>query len=165
MTERVPESPARRILAAHGPFLRQGVAIDLATCDAARVPELAIGCGCRVSRSLERVTVLVDRDTAASFLETLARSRVIAATFGQPSTHESVQIKGFDAEVDDATLRDRALYVAYVERFSADMALIGFPPEVSAAYVGAGSRLAAVVFTPVAAFRQTPGPEAGVRLE
>lgn len=164
MSERIPESPAKQILAAHGHFIRMGVAIDLATCDASLVPELTVGCGCRVPRSREYVTVLVDRDTAANFLETLARRRVIAATFGRPSTHESVQLKGVDARIGEASARDHALFAAYLERFSVDMALIGYPPAVSAAYVGTGAHLVTVSFAPLAAFRQTPGPDAGVRL-
>ena len=56
---------------------------------------------------------------------------------------------------------DRAVAARHLRDWSDDLCRIGYTPEFANAVRGAAPRLAAITFTPSAAFQQTPGPGAG----
>ena len=86
---------------------------------------------------------------------------MIAVVFSQPSTHRTIQLKGSDARVVKVTAADRAIAARHLRDWSEDLCRIGYTPEFANAVRGAAPRLAAIAFTPSAAFQQTPGPGAG----
>ena len=49
----------------------------------------------------------------------------------------------------------------HLQAWSEDLCRIGYTPEFASAVRGVAPRLAAIAFTPSAAFQQTPGPGAG----
>jgi hypothetical protein len=90
---------------------------------------------------------------------------MIAVVFSQPSTHQTIQLKGTDARVVRVTAEDRAAARKHLLGWSGDLERIGFDAPFAAALHGGAGQLAAIRFTPAAAFQQTPGPAAGQPLK
>ena len=67
------------------------------------------GCGCRVSRDRRRVTVLFDRTRSDHVLDDFVANGRIAVVFSQPSTHQTIQLKGADATPVRTTAADLAI--------------------------------------------------------
>jgi len=145
----------------HAAFIQGGVSVIVATRNAEQVADVVRGCGCRVSRDRRRVTVLVEPSRAGTLLDDIAANGMIAVVFSQPSTHRTIQLKGSDARVVKVTAADRAIAARHLRDWSEDLCRIGYTPEFANAVRGAAPRLAAIAFTPSAAFQQTPGPGAG----
>ena len=126
------------------------------------MPDVVRGCGCRVSRDRQRVTVLVDRARAGTVLDNVAVNGQVAVVFSQPSTHRTIQLKGTDARLARVTNADRETAARHLQSWSDDMLKIGYLREFShAAHGETWLEIAAICFTPTAAFQQTPGPAAG----
>ena len=142
-------------------FIQGGVSVVVAARNADCIPDVVRGCGCRVSRDRRQVTVLVEPDRAGKLLEDIAANGMVAVVFSQPSTHRTIQLKGSDARVARVTAADRSVAARHLRDWSEDLCRIGYTPEFAHAVRGAAPRLAAIAFTPSAAFQQTPGPGAG----
>lgn len=143
-------------------FIQGGVSVVIASRNAGLVPDVVRGCGCRVSRDRRSVTVLIDRVRAEGLLADLDANGRIAAVFSRPSTHQTIQLKGGDARRVRATPSDRKLVARHRESWIDDLCRIGYAREFAAALCGpADPEIAAITFTPTAAFEQTPGPAAG----
>jgi hypothetical protein len=145
----------------HAAFVQGGGWVVVATRNADCIPDVVRGCGCRVSRDRRRITVLVEPSRAGTLLGDIAANGMIAVVFSQPSTHRTIQLKGSDARVVKVTATDRAVAARHLRDWSEDLCRIGYTPEFANAVRGAAPRLAAITFTPSAAFQQTPGPGAG----
>jgi hypothetical protein len=146
-------------------FIQGGVSVVVASRDAALVPDVVRGCGCRVSRDRRRVTVLVEPARAGSLLTDISANGEIAVVFSQPSTHRTIQLKGTDAKLRRVTAADRALAALHLEAWVEDLSRIGYRSGLARAIRGVAEQgLVAIAFTPAAAFQQTPGPGAGERL-
>jgi len=155
------KEPGPPLDADHAAFIQGGVSVIVATRNAEQVADVVRGCGCRVSRDRRRVTVLVEPSRAGTLLDDIAANGMIAVVFSQPSTHRTIQLKGSDARVVKVTAADRAIAARHLRDWSEDLCRIGYTPEFANAVRGAAPRLAAIAFTPSAAFQQTPGPGAG----
>lgn len=142
-------------------FIQGPVSVIVASRNAELVADVVRGCGCRVSRDRRQVTVLVEQRRASALLDDIAANGMIAVVFSQPSTHLTIQLKGTDARVVRVTAADRAAARQHLLDWSADLGRIGFDAPFSAALHGDTGELAAIRFTPTAAFQQTPGPAAG----
>lgn len=151
--------------AQHATFIQGPVSVIVASRNAELVADAVRGCGCRVSRDRRQVTVLVEQDRAGSLLEDVAANGMIAVVFSQPSTHQTIQLKGTDARVVRVTAEDRAAARKHLLGWSGDLERIGFDAPFAAALHGGAGQLAAIRFTPAAAFQQTPGPAAGQPLK
>jgi hypothetical protein len=151
--------------ARHAEFIQGPVSVIVASRNAELVADVVRGCGCRVSRDRRLVTVLVEPGRASTLLDDVAANGMIAVVFSQPSTHETIQLKGTDARVVRVTAADRAAARQHLRVWSADLGSIGFGVEFAAALHGGTGELAAIRFTPAAAFQQTPGPAAGQPLK
>jgi hypothetical protein len=148
----------------HATFIQGSVSVIVASRNAQLVADVVRGCGCRVSRDRRQVTVLVEPSRAGTLLEDIAVNGRIAAVFSQPSTHRTIQLKGSDACVVRVTPTDRAVAARHLASWKHELGSIGYTPELAAAVRGAAEHVAAIRFTPSAAFQQTPGPGAGQRL-
>jgi len=148
----------------HAAFIQGGVSVIVASRNAQLVADVVRGCGCRVSRDRRQVTVLVEPSRAGTLLEDIAANGRIAVVFSQPSTHRTIQLKGSDASIVRVTPADRAVASRHLAAWKQELGSIGYTPDLAAAVRGAGDRIAAIRFTPSAAFQQTPGPKAGQRL-
>ncbi len=152
---------ARPLDAAHVAFIQGPVSVTVASRNAELVPDVVRGCGCRVSRNRRQVTVLIEPARASSLLDDVAANGLIAVVFSEPSTHKTIQLKGSDARVVPVTATDRAVVQRHRQEWSGDLAGIGYALDFATAVHGGTGALAAIRFTPTAAFQQTPGPTAG----
>ena len=149
----------------HAAFIQSGVSVVVATRNAALVPDAVRGCGCRVSRDRRSVTVLVESLRIGSVIADIEVNGLIAVVFSQPSTHRTIQLKGTDARVVRVSPRDRDLVEQHLTAWVDELTAIGYRPEFARAVHGeVPDAMVALVFTPTAAFQQTPGPGAGDRL-
>jgi len=153
---------APRLDVEHAAFMQSGVSVIVATRDASLDPEVVRAGGCRLSRDRRRVTLLVDPARAERLLADMAANGMVAVVFSQPSTHRTIQLKGSDAVTTTAGRRDRALLATQRTAWIEDLLRIGYSRDFAEALWGPlPQALVAIVFTPSAAFQQTPGPAAG----
>lgn len=146
--------------------MESGVGIIMASRDAQNRPFVGRAVGCRVSLASGQVRIFFSRRKYPSLLDAIRRTGAIAASFSEPTSHKSLQIKAMGAELAavedgdaDVIARHLTLFTAELERIHLNGALprtiLACPPE----------DLAAVTFVPAVAFTQTPGPVAGNRIE
>lgn len=146
-------------------FICSEVSINVAGRNARNFPSVARAFGCRVSADRKQVTVFLPIARAESVLRDIREIGAIAVVFTKPSTHESIQLKGGDAKIVALQSGDRAIMQEYGRIFVCDINSIGYrDPFASAMMSAVAEESVAVVFTPDAAFEQTPGPGAGKRL-
>ena len=158
--------PAPAFDEAHAAFMESGVSMHVASRGPANVPSVARALGCLIAPDRNRVTVFLSAAQAPDVVADLRASRMAAAVFSQPSTHRTIQIKGDDATVGALAAGDLARAAAYADALVRDLQMLGFSEAFGRALVDCNSAdLVAVAFTPKAAFRQTPGPNAGAPLE
>jgi hypothetical protein len=143
-------------------FVESGVAVLIGTVGSDGGPRLAYAWGPRVHPDGQRVTVYVDEPRAAALLEGRALNPQVAATFTDPVSVRSVQLKGRILDVGEPTEAERAWVTRHREAFTASTSLIGDPPNVIRNLWM--DRTVRVEFTAERAFDQTPGPNAGVAL-
>ena len=146
-------------------FIQQGVSINVGSRDVRMVPSLTRALSCRLDNDGQRLRIALARSQSLDVLRDIARSRVIAVVFTQPSTHRTLQIKGFDAEEVPAQEEDALNVERSREVFGADIFPMGFDAAFTArlCHVDADD-LVVLAFTPQAVFQQTPGPDAGALL-
>ena len=146
-------------------FIQGGVSVVVAGRNSALVPDVARGCGCRVSRDRRRVTVLVESGRAEVLLGDIRTTGKVAVVFSQPSTHRTIQLKGDDAAIVPVTQAERRIADRHLLAWVTDLVAAGFRADFAAAVRGRAERnVAAIRFTATSAFEQTPGPTAGQRL-
>lgn len=158
---------ARLLSAAELDLMQRGVSILVASSDAGRRASVAHAVGCRVRQvaSASEVTVLLRPSHCPALLADIRRSAQVAVAFCLPSTHKTLQLKACDARLEPPQPDDRALVLRSARAFGDDIALINEPAELGRQiFTGEEADLVALVFTPLAAFDQTPGPRAGERL-
>jgi len=143
-------------------FVGGGVSIRLASCDLARRPAVGRALAGRVAEDRRTVTLVLIGPAAVPLLDAVGDSRTIAAAFSQPTTHRSLQLKGFDATIGPAGPEHAAAVDRQRRAFAIDLAEYGFPERFAAfAYAYDPRDLVTIRFTCAAAFDQTPGPGAG----
>lgn len=143
-------------------FIQTGVSISLASCGETRLPNLVRALGCKLLDGGRRLGIFVQSSGAAAVLADIHANGRIASVFCLPSTNRTLQLKGVDAMVEAFDPAD----VAVIERHLAAFVLEVEPEGVSEAIVRTifayrPDELVMVVFSPCAAFSQTPGPKAG----
>ncbi len=147
-------------------FICGGVSINVAARDARHETTVSRAIGCRVSQDRRRVTVFLSAAQSAALLADVRQNGIIAVVFSQPTRHRAIQLKGTDAAVVPLEADDPHLLAAYRQRMVAGIAPLGFTPEFVRTFMNvAPGDVVAVAFTPSAAYLQTPGPNAGARLE
>jgi hypothetical protein len=147
---------------AHALFLARPVGITIGSCNAARVPSLARALGCRVAPDRRSVTVFVAEAHAEALLRDLRAGGGVAAVFSWPPTHETLQLKGESAHVTALSTEDYAHMRSYRRGFADALRNLGYSDSIADAIVPVVEKdVVGIVFAPVAAFNQTPGPAAG----
>lgn len=143
-------------------FLRGRRSIIVGSADAAHRPTLMRAVGARISADSREVTVLLARSQATELLADVKTCGRVAVVFSEPTTHRTLQLKGTDARVEEATPEDLAVIGPYAENLAAELGLIGFEAPLVRAIIAADpGDVAALRFTPAEIYDQTPGPHAG----
>jgi hypothetical protein len=126
------------------------------------IPFVARAIGCRISSDLRQVTLFFAKSDAREMLAQIADNGRFAAVFSLPSMHQSVQLKGSDAREARVVKADFELVISYGRAFVNHLAELGFARKTIETMMSAEpNHICAVLFTPSAAFSQTPGPNAG----
>jgi hypothetical protein len=144
-------------------FFESGVSILVATRDAALRPACARGAGASVRAPEGVVTVYLPTAVAARTLANVDDNGQIAVTFSRPLTHYSIQIKGICAGTRAGTDEDRAIQQRYRAAYTEQLHAVGLPRATAARLAWWPS--VAIDIAVRDFFVQTPGPNAGRRLE
>lgn len=145
-------------------FCASGVSIVLASCGPAGRPVVGRGLACRIGGE-GRMRIVLRRSSNHALLDALASGWHIAATFTQPTTHRSIQIKAKGATVSEPEVADGPAVMAQTLAFRRELVDVGYPDIFAATYVAfEPHELVALDFLPEQAFVQTPGPSAGSAL-
>jgi hypothetical protein len=157
--------PAPSFDETHAAFMQSGVSVHLASRGPANVPSVARAIGCRIAPDRSRVTIFLSAAQAPELVSDVRASRMAAAVFSQPSTHQTLQVKGDDAVVGALADGDLARIAACADALVRDLQALGYTEAFGRALLDFDpADLVAVAFTPKTAFRQTPGPNAGAPL-
>ncbi|MDX1366174.1 hypothetical protein [Pseudomonas sp.] len=147
-------------------FIESGVSISAASRDVRRVPSVSKVVGCRVAADRRQVTVLVDATQAGQLLQDVESSKALAVVFCLPSSHRTLQLKGCDAHQVSLAPGDTELAACHRDAFAGDLLPLGYAlPFARATHEFQPEQLRALCFTLSDLFEQTPGPNAGSRLE
>lgn len=145
----------------HAAFIQTGVSISLAACGPDRLASMSRGLGCKVLEG-GRVAVFIKRSQSAELLDNIRGSGRVANVFSLPSSNRTVQLKGSDARVLPFDPADLPLVAAHIDAFVDEVVPLGLTEEVvRTVFAYSPDDLATVVYTPRAAYSQTPGPRAG----
>ncbi|MCF7995498.1 MAG: hypothetical protein K9L88_11725 [Chromatiaceae bacterium] len=143
-------------------FIQTGVSISTAACGIDRLPSVSRGLGCRVAADGSEVRVFVSLSRAAELLSNVRGTGRVANVFSLPSSNRTVQLKGSDARVEAFDIADVAIIEEHIALFLEQVVPLGTSEAGARAILAyAPDDLATVVYTPSAAFSQTPGPKAG----
>jgi len=147
-------------------FTQSGVSITVAARSDRLLPSISKAVGCRVDADLQQMAVLLFSEAAEAVCRDIAGNGLVAVCFSRPSGNETVQIKGSDARSAPATPTEVTAARRCLDLLIDDLLPLGFAREMlEASFWGDGAGLAAIRFTPDAAFAQTPGPTAGAVLK
>ncbi|KEA65662.1 hypothetical protein ADIMK_0184 [Marinobacterium lacunae] len=125
-------------------------------------PTLTRGLACSVNEERTRVRILLSASRSQQLLRALACNPRIAAVFSNPEDNKTLQLKGVDAEIAEATEEDRALLTPYIQTFAAKVQRFNVQEIfVRTLFSCEPDDLLTVSFTPITAFKQTPGNNAG----
>jgi hypothetical protein len=147
-------------------FIQTGVSISLASCGPDRLPTMSRGLGCKVFDDGRQVGIFLRRSQSEALLENIRTSGRVANVFSLPSSNRTVQLKGNDARVMSFSIDDLPIIEGHVADFVLEVIPLGMTePVVRVLLAYQPEDLVTVVYTPSAAFSQTPGPKAGERLD
>jgi len=147
-------------------FAESGLSITVASRGERLVPSIAKAAGFRVAPDRRSVSVLVFASVAEAVLRDIAHCAQVAVCMTRPSTNQTVQFKGRDARSRLATPQDVAAARSSIDRLIDDLLPLGFSRSMLEPFFWHDpADLLAVQFTPDGAFAQTPGPQAGRRLQ
>lgn len=158
---------ARRLADAELQLMQRGVSILVAASTPDRRTSVVHAVGCRVRQLPEasEVTVLLRPSHSLALLADIRRTGEVAVAFCLPSTHKTLQLKARHARLEPPQPDDPLLVRRLALAFGDDIALLNEPAELGRQlFAGEDDDLIALVFTPLTAFDQTPGPRAGERL-
>jgi hypothetical protein len=143
-------------------FIQTGVSISLAACAVDRLPCMSRGLGCKVIDGGRQVAIFIKRSQSAELLENIRNTGRVANVFNLPSSNRTVQLKGDDAHVLLFDPADLPVIETHIPLFMAEVIPLGMAENmIRALFAYTVDDLVTVVYSPSAAFTQTPGPKAG----
>jgi hypothetical protein len=149
--------------AAHREMINARCDAVVASRSADLAPSICWAMGSHVHEDGRGVTVWVLRAQAGSMLADLAANGQVSVVFAVPFTAASLQVKGHDARVRDASAADAAILRRYVDNMVREIELVHFPEVLTrTVFEQELDALAALEFTVSQVFEQTPGPGAGL---
>jgi len=143
-------------------FILTGVSISLAACGSERLPSMSRGMGCKLIDGGRQVGIFIKRSQSADLLDHIRASSRVANVFSLPSSNRTLQLKGVDARILPFDANDLPIIAAHVADFLREVLPLGLTEAVvRAIFACETADLVTVVYSPAAAFSQTPGPKAG----
>ena len=146
-------------------FCQGGVDIILGARESDGSPVGGLALGCRIDVKTQAMRLILQRKPNGPLLQALEHGSGIAATFSQPTTHRSIQLKGAGGRVGTVRPEEKQLTAEQAAAFARELIAIGYPDAFSHTFCAFDPRdLCAISFTPTQAYQQTPGPGAGSSL-
>ena len=143
-------------------FIQTGVSISLAACSVDRMPCMSRGLGCKILDDGRQLAVFIKHSQSAELLANIRETGRVANVFNLPSSNRTLQLKGVDARVLPFDPADLPMIEAHITEFLAEVIPFGMAEDmVRALFAYSVDDLVAVVYSPSAAYTQTPGPKAG----
>ncbi len=140
-------------------FCESGVSVILGAVDSQGRPQVGGAWGPRVHPGGQRISVYVEVARSVPILDGLDSNGQIAATFTDPVSSRSIQVKGHILEVGDPNEAEQAWIDRHRDAMTVSCALIGDPPHIIRnLWMDPTIRIDLSVER---AFDQTPGPLAG----
>jgi hypothetical protein len=143
--------------------LEGGVSILVGTRDAENHPDVARAVGASVSRDRSEVTIYLHEVWAARALANLQANGEVAVGFSRPLDNFAIQLKGKCTRFIPPAEGDRSVVDRYHATYGEQLYMVGFPRSITRRFVFWPA--VGVTFAVRDIFVQTPGPEAGRRLE
>ncbi|WP_445681920.1 hypothetical protein [Radicibacter daui] len=145
-------------------FMEGPVMIVAATRDAALRPTVCRLSGLIATAGEDRFHGLVSASLWPQALANLQPGWPVAVTFANPADYRAFQVKGSVIAVTPATQAEKARAERYVADTYQTLSTLGSSPRQIASWLTI-ENLHSIAITATAAFRQTPGPGAGLALE
>jgi hypothetical protein len=143
-------------------FCESGVSIVVACRGPDGWPIVGIAVACAADAAAQRLRLVLSREPNRALLSAVAQSGALAATFSQPGSHRSIQVKGGALREDAAHPDDIRRAAEQTDAFCRTLVQAGYSEALASAYCAHNpADLAALSFSPSDAFLQTPGPGAG----
>lgn len=140
-----------------------GVSMVMSTRDENLWPDLCEVLGLHFNENASKAMLFVSEEHAAKCLSNIKNNGCIAISLSRPCTFQAAQLKGKVANVHAMTAEEKDKSLSWSQRFRKEIQLIGVPNEAAM-----GLRLKADMTIEVDIeniFIQTPGPQAGQKLE
>lgn len=144
-------------------ILEGGVSILVGTCDAETRPDVARGVGASVSRDRTEITIYLHETWGARALANLRARGEIAVGFSRPLDAFAMQLKGRCTRFLAPSEGDRSVVDRYHATYGEQLYMTGFPRSITKRFIFWPA--VGVTFAVRDIFVQTPGPDAGKRLE
>ncbi|PKO48984.1 MAG: hypothetical protein CVU31_02355 [Betaproteobacteria bacterium HGW-Betaproteobacteria-4] len=143
-------------------FIQTGVSISLASCAVDRLPCMSRGLGCKLIAGGHQIAIFIKRSQSAELLDNIRNTGRVANVFNLPSSNRTLQLKGDDAQILPFDPADLPVIESHIPHFLDEVIPFGMQENmVRALFACTVDDLVTVVYTPNAAFTQTPGPKAG----
>src|SRR5919197_5508773 len=110
-------------------LVARGVAIIVATRDDELRPEITRGWGPQLAADRATLTICLGLSPGSKTRANLESNGAMAATFSQPTTYRTVQIKGVARALSDPPPAERERVDEHLAAFLAEAAQIGVPRE------------------------------------
>lgn len=143
-------------------FIREPVAVQLASCGAGLAPESVRGYGVRIDDQGALCLGLIDAQ-APKLLQAMLASRRVAVNLTHPLTFHGRQVKGPLLEIEEPSSDAADAARQYFARFVTLLAKIGLSAEQCRGMFFSGPTRW-IRMQPAELFDQTPGPGAGAAL-
>jgi len=146
-------------------FILTGVSISLASCGPDRLPSMSRGLGCKLIDGGRQISIFIRLSQSQELLGNIRSSGRVANVFSLPSSNRTLQLKGSDARIVPFAAEDLPIIDAHIADFVLEVVPLGMSEAVVRAILAyQPDDLVSVVYSPCAAFSQTPGPKAGTPL-
>jgi len=145
-------------------FALGNVVIYAGSADDEHNAHLAHGYACCIDAD-GAVRIYIDAQHAAALVTDIRCNGHVAVAFAHPGSEQALQLKAIDAEIIAADETATAAISHYCERLVAHIHSLGFDEAMLRAFLEAPAEAVALRFKPYIAFDQTPGPNAGAKIE
>jgi hypothetical protein len=146
-------------------FCQSGVSVALAARLSDGRPIVGLALACRIGSGGD-IVIFFRKPANRALMEAIDAGSALAATFSEPRTHRSIQIKGASARVVDQMPGDRELTAHQSRIFRDELIHVNYPFRFSSYYCAySDDEVGAIEFVPKSVFVQTPGPGAGSLLD
>lgn len=143
--------------------LEPGLAILVGTVDAQGTPSCCRGVALASDDGVETVTVYVPVATSHQTVQNVATTRRIAISASHPIDHRTIQLKGTTLEARIARDDEARLVRARMDAYADVLERIGVPRALTGTVVHWPAFAVTVRVEQI--FDQTPGPNAGTRIQ